>query len=183
MKRVAFAFVVVVLFLARPSAAQQSGQAGLTVGFPGSIGMVWHASKTIAVRPDFSFNRTESEGEAPSTVETSSWRAGFGVSALFYAGSIRDKVRTYVSPRFGYSRTNVESDSSSFLTFGSHVNSYDYSGSFGVQYSASTRFSVYGEAGVTYGRSESTAEAPAFGKTTGSSLASRAGVGIILYLN
>lgn len=181
MKRVAFAFVV--LFLACPAAAREPGQTGLTVGFPGSIGIVWHASKAIAVRPDFSFNRTESKGEAPSTVETNSWRVGLGLSALFYAGKVGDKVRTYFSPRCGYSRTNVESDSSTSLTFGSRVNSYDYSGSFGVQYSATSRFSVYGEAGVTYGRSDSTADAPAFGRTTGSSLASRAGVGIVLYFN
>jgi opacity protein-like surface antigen len=189
MKRALFA--VAVLLFPIPAAAQESGQAGLAIGFPGSIGIIWHASGAVAVRPDFSFSRTESESGLPSGLETSSWALGVAASALFYTGKVRDDVRTYFSPRFGYTRTTVDSNPTvASLTSGSHANSYQYSGSFGVQYSPTRRFSVYGEAGLAYARSESTftstSTVPGFsasGRTTSSSFGTRAGIGAVLYFN
>lgn len=189
MKRVLFVLAIL-LSASRPAAAQESGQAGLSIGFPGSIGIMWHASDAIALRPDFSLTRTESKSESPSTLKTSSWGLGFGVSALIYTGKVRDNVRTYFTPRFAYTRTNVDSEPSApSLSSGSHANSYQYSGSFGVQYSPTRRFGVYGEAGVQYGRTTSTFTAttqPGFsssGKTTGYTFGTRAGVGAILYFD
>jgi len=183
------AFLVLALVLpAVPAAAQQSGQAGLAVGAPGSIGIIWHVSDAIAIRPDFSFSHTHSEGTS-SVVTTDSWGAGFGASALFYTGKIHDNVRTYLTPRFGYARTNASTRLSGAVTNPEqHQNSYSYSGAFGIQFTPTRRFSVYGEAGLQYSTVDSTYKSAgpitlSEGKTTNSQFGSRAGVGIVWYFN
>ena len=37
---------------AAPAAAQEKGNVGITMGFPASVGLLWHATEKIAVRPD-----------------------------------------------------------------------------------------------------------------------------------
>jgi hypothetical protein len=187
MKRIIF--LLAALSCSIPATAQEPGQVGLSIGFPGSIGVVWHASDSLAIRPDFSFNHTSSESGSPASLNTSSWSYGFGVSALFYVGKVHDNVRAYLAPRFGYVRTNADTEPTSYtVSSGSHSNSYVYTGSAGVQYSPVRRFSVYGEAGIQYSDSASTFEANttvpdviARGKSTSSSFGTRAGVGIVWY--
>jgi opacity protein-like surface antigen len=180
--------VVVLLLFSIPAAAQEPGKVGVAMGFPGSIGIIWHLTDTVAVRPDFSFARTSSESES-STLKSHSWNLGTGVSALFYVGKLRENVRTYVSPRFAYSRTHTGSEPREVvLNSGTNGNSYQYAGSFGVQYAPSSGFSVYGEAGIAYVRSDSTFTSTVIsgvvtGKSTNSTFGTCAGVGVVLYCN
>jgi opacity protein-like surface antigen len=181
MRRALFVLGAVLLY-AIPAAAQESGQVGLSVGFPGSIGIIWHASDAIAIRPDFSFSHSHSEG---STSDITTNSVGFGVSALFYTGKVRDSVRTYLAPRFGYART-ITKVGGPVTNPETHQNSYQYSGSFGVQYTPTRRFSVYGEAGIVYTDSEAFFDAGTTGILTGgtstnTAFGTRAGVGVVLY--
>lgn len=182
---------VVFLVLAMPAFAQESGQVGLTVGAPGSIGIIWHVSDAVAIRPDFSFSHTHSESSS-SVVSANAWGFGFGTSALFYTGKIRDNVRTYVTPRFSYLRTNSSSHLDADAGFvvpdaKQHQDSYQYSGAFGVQYTPTRRFSVYGEAGVVYQTANSVFTSSVVsgitteGKTTNSNWSTRGSVGVVWY--
>jgi opacity protein-like surface antigen len=184
MKRALF-IAVFLLVRAFPAAAQEAGQVGLSVGFPGSIGITWHATEAIAIRPDFSFSHQHTDSTT-SSVETGAWGIGFGASALFYTGTLRDNVRTYVTPRFGYSRTNTDL-TGPFTNPTQHQDSYQYSGAFGVQYMPTRRFSVYGEAGLAYSHSAASytigtsTGVPSEGKSTNTAFGTRAGVGIVWY--
>ena len=192
MKRVLLT-VAVVLFVSLPATAQESGQVGLAMGYPGSIGIIWHASDRMAIRPDFNFSRLTSENTGGfSQSQVDGWALGLGLGALFYSGA-KDNLRMYFSPRFAYSRTKTESASSSVSSQGistseTRNNSYQYSGSIGVQYSPGRRFSVYGEAGLAYTRGNSRFEtSPSLlgtvtGETTSNTFGTRAGVGVVVYL-
>src|SRR3954463_7334541 len=88
------------------AAAQESGRVGITMGFPASIGVIFHVTDSIAVRPEFAFNHTSTES---TSFTSTSWTYGTGVSALFYLHAF-DRVRPYVSPRFAYTRGDASSD-------------------------------------------------------------------------
>ena len=38
------------------AAAQDGGKAGITMGYPASIGILWHAGDRVAIRPEFSIS-------------------------------------------------------------------------------------------------------------------------------
>jgi len=181
--------LALLLCVSRPLLAQEAGQTGLSIGFPGSIGVIWHTSDAVALRPDFTFSHSSSRNGTIDGLETTAWGFGAGVSALFYTGTVHDNVRTYVSPRFGYSRTNSKnSQTIASLASRAHGNGYQYSGSFGVQYTPVRRFGVYGEAGIQYSRSDSEFTSGGgslnpSGKSTGSGLGTRAGVGLVWYFD
>jgi hypothetical protein len=183
------AIVVLGLLLGACAAAnaQEAGQIGITMGYPPSIGVVWHVSDSVAVRPEISFSRSSSDNEFSSdntTVVT-------GVSGLFYL-SKWDQVRTYVSPRFSYG--HATSDSGGTLGLTSKSSNYNVVGSFGAQYTPHKRFAVFGETGFGYSRStsSSTYEIPSLAlegllptrpttTSTVTGFSSRTGVGVIFY--
>lgn len=187
MKRV-LCTAAVLLFVSLPAAAQESGQVGVAMGYPGSIGIIWQASDRMAIRPDFNFTKTTSENTGVfSESKVGGWTLGFGLSALIYTGKT-DKLRTYFSPRFAYARTQTNSDAGTpTSSSGTTANSYTFAGSFGAQYSLSRRFSVYGEAGLAYSRSDSTFKSTASlsgvatGTTTSHGFGTRAAVGVVVY--
>ena len=63
--------------------AQEKGQAGITMGYPASIGVLWHLSDRVAIRPEFSFTNTDSSSVSLVSAGTQFWSLGTGVSALF----------------------------------------------------------------------------------------------------
>ena len=162
--------------------AQEAGQVGLAIGYPASIGIVWHVSNDFAVRPEFGFSRnwTDSSFSSDSTL------VNVGASALYYV-SKWDSVRSYVSPHFTYGHSS--SGGSGTISTSSTGSTYSVVGSFGVQYSPHKRFAVYAETGLGYGRSENTTTSIVTGipqvvaKATGSSVSTRSGVGVIFYFN
>ena len=164
--------------------AQEHGKTGVTIGYPGDIGILWHASDSVAIRPTFTFNHTSSTSAAGST--TDGWGSGFEVSALLYLRKF-DNVRTYVSPQFTYSHGSTTSKSNnattSTITVDTGTNAMGGAGAFGAQYTASAHFAVYGELGVAFSHQKTTF-APSIANgttTTGIGWGTFAGVGIVFY--
>jgi hypothetical protein len=96
MRREFIAASVAFMLLAGASSAsaQQDHRVGLVIGYPASVGVLWHVSEGVALRPDIAINRQSTEstsmvstGFAPpqtSTSTTTGWSTSVGLSALFY---------------------------------------------------------------------------------------------------
>jgi len=160
MRVVLFVAAVVALVLESTPAFAQQAQAGRTVAItataPSAIGVLWHVTDSIAVRPELGLSRVSTEskntpsgtGAPPATITTSSsWTISSGGSVLFYMAK-RDNLRPYLSPRLTFGRA---SNSSSTSTTSTPITSYTLGGSVGAQYDVSNRFSVFGEVGLNYG--------------------------------
>lgn len=175
---------------AAQGASQGAGKVGLVMGFPAAVGIQWHLSDKVAIRPELSFSTTSTKTTTSSfDSEGDSWNIGTNISALFYL-STDDKLRTYFSPRFTWSHGSNTSELSSALinpitgvtTSESTTsnNSYGAGGAFGAQYSLGDRFAVFGELGLNYAQSTTTSTTTST-KTTGHGFGTRTAVGIIFY--
>jgi hypothetical protein len=203
---------ITVGFFANSASAQGDPKVGITMGYPGSIGVIWKVTDRVALRPEV--NVQKSSGESTSTLSLSitafpiggtsttttttvttidAWQVSAGLSALFYLTK-GDALRTYVSPRWAYSRSSSGSSGSSSslseldnaLTFG--TSTHTVAGSFGAQYAIARRFNVFGEVGGTFTRSANTPQeqraSPVFSsssRTVSRSFGARSGAGVILY--
>jgi hypothetical protein len=161
--------------------AQETGKAGVAIGYPGGIGILWHATDKVAIRPDFTFTHTSTDGVAGGD----GWGIGTDLSVLFYVKKY-DNVRTYVSPRFTYARTTttIQTPSSTQGTFPdvkSTSRSTGGAGVFGAQYSPSARFSVFGELGIGFSRRRTESSLGSLTTIKGNSWGTTAGVGVIFY--
>lgn len=91
---------------------------GVTMGYPSSVGVIWHVAERFAIRPEVSFSTSTDEnpistsvtfsGDSGSSSSSSGSRStstgvDVGLSALFYIGKW-GALRAYVAPRFVYSR-------------------------------------------------------------------------------
>ena len=168
------------------------------MGYPASVGIVWHLTDGIALRPEVTATRSTNDLTATSLVtvggttrststlnSNDNWQVLFGVSALFYV-SKHDALKTYVSPRWAYTRVGSASTTDGGNTSGSTGNTQFVSGSFGAEYALSRRFAVFGELGVAYSRTTNTPNASAalstlFTSSTSNTLGTRSGAGVILY--
>lgn len=166
--------------LTTTAAAQEPSRVGITMGYPASIGVLWHISDRVALRPEFSFTLTDSSSESLINDETNFWSLGTGVSVLFYS-SLTDNLRTYVAPRFSYARTSGDSNVTESTT-----DVYSFAGMFGAQYSLGRRFAAFGEVGLSYARQNglaTTTIGPLTNTITnhGNAIGTRTGVGVVLY--
>jgi hypothetical protein len=140
------------LFCVLPTAAsaQDAPKAGLVITSSSSVGILWHASERVALRPEIGYTQarvTNSEIDA----ESNQRNVAAGFSLLFYTGP-REDVRFYWSPRYVYSRSS--SNSSSFVGDSESVlTTHTVSLSVGAQYDAHERFGVFGELGGFLNRS------------------------------
>jgi hypothetical protein len=185
MQRVAVLFVFAVVILsvpgATPVAAQERGDTGITMGYPASVGLVWHVTDRIAIRPELSFSVRNTEDRGLQTANSDTTAFGVGVSGLFYVRQW-DKLRAYVAPRYTYARATAKTDlsDSAGTEIELHSTTHTVFGSFGAQYSLAERFSVYGEVGVAHsngsGRSELTPN-----RTDTSAFSSQSGIGVTFY--
>ncbi len=186
-RRAAVCFLPIVLLLAVADAsAQDKGKTGITMGYPPSVGFVFHVSDRLAIRPelDLSVSSGESDSFSGGSGGNSSdgSRVGVGFSALFYLRPT-DKLRPYVAPRYVFAHTNSSSDSplgGSESTITSHA----FGGFFGAQSSLHDRFSVFGEVGVihTFGSTKSELGSGIATLRSESRVTSaRTGVGVIFY--
>ena len=181
-----------VLLLAGPAFAQERGSTALVTGYPGTIGMLWHASDNLALRPELLI--TTSTGTSETGIddvvnESDAWALGVGLSALFYMAEA-DKVRPYLSPRFTYTRQSADTGYTSDSLPGSttRTNDFNVSFSFGSQYMPVERFGVFGEAGLGFARRSServTNGAPGPSsfttKATTISIGTRYAIGVVFY--
>lgn len=155
--------------------AQERGQVGIAMGYPGTVSVIWHATDTIAIEPKISFlqsstdSRVESRLTINGVVVTSSevttaqdgWSVSPGFDLRFTVGKW-DNVSAYVAPGYTYLRgstTIVTATDSPFATILSETRKYstrghDVRGMLGVQYTPHRKFAVFGQFGVRYSRSE-----------------------------
>ena len=191
---------ITITFLARTVSAQDDPRVGLVMAYPASIGVMWQVTDRVALRPELGMQKASGEVTATSsllfggtTVTNSSvtvndnWQVGIGLSALFYL-STHDKLRTYISPRWAYTRTSSTSattPASSAPSTGSTGNGNFISGSFGAQFALARRFNVFGEIGLGYSRTvvapTGNTSATLFTQSTSWNLATRSGAGIVFY--
>ena len=180
----ALALAVCALVLGYGSAAaQEEHRVGLTAGYPAAVGLVWHVSDRLALRPEVSIARTTTNtiisaydgGE--STLN--SWSVGVSLSGLIYLASWGD-LRTYLSPRFAYTWNRATSKSEGWNPGGSTTKSPSYalSGSVGAEYALARRLSVYFEAGLGYSDQHQNSS---FIETSTRSWSTRTGVGAVFY--
>jgi hypothetical protein len=207
-RRIGWMAVFIVASLATPVRAQDEPRVGITMGYPASIGLIWHVADRVALRPEVSLSRGSGETTITTTVPvisvgavptvnttttvttntTDQWQVGIGVSALFYV-TRHDALRTYVSPRYAYTRgsnSNQSSGLSPSTVSSSESTGHFVAGSFGAQYALGRRFSVFGEVGLGYTHTENEptgTTSPGFsvGDSVSTTLSTRSGAGVILY--
>ena len=179
--------LAVVAATPRTAGAQDTRKTGIVIGFPTAVGILWHASDKVALRPEFAVsgssndltvNTTSGTTSGTTASHTTSWGFGFGMSALFYLHT-DDKLRTYIVPRFAWTHSSSSSDLSAIsgTNLDLTTDSYGGSGSFGAQYGLGNRFAVFGELGLEV--AHHTTDRPL--SSTGNSWGTRAGVGVVLY--
>jgi opacity protein-like surface antigen len=167
--------LVALLLVPSVAAAQERGDVGVFMGYP-SLGLVWHVSERVAIRPEISFSSTSTEVDSSGGTGTShNWNVKVGVSALLYLDDA-DRLRTYVAPQVTYTRTNGETSSVLSSIVG---NSYGLAGLFGAQYSLNDRFSMFGEVGLGYTHVSTSDLIGTASKAD--NWGTRTGVGVILY--
>lgn len=170
------AFVAILFGSSTPAFAQDKGKVGLTMGYPSSVGILFHVTDKVAIRPEFNFAQSSSELDTViGDSESSSWILGTGVSALFYLRAW-DDTQLYVSPRFTYTHNSTSSE----VVSAASSNNWGLSGSVGAQHKLGTRFSVFGEVGFGYSRSTIGAGSSVV-EATASGVSTRTAVGVILY--
>ena len=173
--------LLAVLFAPASSFAQDEPKAGLIVTAPTAVGFIWHASDRLAVRPDFSFALSNTDSST-GTTDTSATVTSFGVSVLFFLAR-RDDLGIYVTPRFSWSHSNTEIESSgSLLEAETSGNAVSFGGGVGGLYRFGRRFGVFGEAGLIYTDQHSEGESSLSSfESDGSSFGVRTVVGVALY--
>ena len=173
--------------------AQQPRRLGLVIGYPTSVGVLWHIADRVALRPEVALDWTKMETTStptasgiPAVTSTSSgWTTALGVSALFYLGPPDQDLRFYLVPRAAYLWSSRENTSSSSLPllgpFESDLTGFDVSGAFGAQYSLHERFRLFGELGLEYASQESdSGYTLSRTKLETRALGLRSGVGVVL---
>jgi hypothetical protein len=160
------------------AAAQERGQAGVTMGYPAQFGFLWHASDNLAIRPELSIVHASTESTTSVLGITSSHDStgvSAGASVLWYFEK-RDSVRTYFAPRLAFSHTTSDTAGVGIPTATS------VSASFGAQYTPVRRFAVFGEVGYGVTRSSYEASLPiGTSEYKSTAWAPRGSVGVILY--
>ena len=161
--------------------AQDTPKTGIVIAYPAAVGILWHASDKVAIRPEFNVSGVSSKLQNPQgSSDTSGWAVGFGLSALFYLHE-QDSLRTYFVPRFEYTHTSSSVSNTLTNTGGTDVGSDTYggSGAFGAQYGLGKRFALFGELGFAF--EHRTADASTAGAITVNSWGLRSGVGVVFY--
>jgi len=135
---------LVSLLVSMPLAAQDTNHVALIVGLHGP-GVLVPISSTTAFRLDGNISKT-------STGDLDVWNESVGLSALFYLRS-SDALRSFVGPRVSYSYSGGSGG----------VAGKTWSGQLfvGAEYALGRRFGVFGEAGLSYGRTTATRIGPA----------------------
>ena len=76
--------VVIVLSLlsAAVSEAQEKGQSGLTMGYPGSIGFLWHPTDRVGIRPEIAFGLSSTDSSNSFRVTAGIWDSASAGSSI-----------------------------------------------------------------------------------------------------
>lgn len=146
--------LLAVMAITTAASAQDRDKFAVVASTQEPIGIVWHVTDKIAVRPaiDFAHGSSSTEGDpyvlAGVTLparDPSFTTFGLQLSGLLYLARW-DDLRAYVAP--GYGHTWVSQDQYSFTESSNH----QVEGLLGLQYSLGSRFAVFGEFGLSYAR-------------------------------
>jgi len=178
--------VSLVVGLPAIAGAQDTPKTGIVIAYPAAVGILWHVSDKVAIRPEFNLTGSSSSLSGQSvSIDSSAWAVGFGLSALFYMHE-QDSLRTYFVPRFEYTHTSSSNTNSITTTGKTTVGSDTYggSGAFGAQYGLGKRFALFGELG--FGFEHRTADTSGIssgltGTVGGNTWGLRSGVGVVFY--
>jgi opacity protein-like surface antigen len=160
--------MTLVLLAATAAHAQEDRSFGVTMGYPGSIGVLWHATPRVAVRPALAFSHSGSDDTSFNALDGSVLTASIsGIIYLQPAGPFR----MYMSPRYTYGRFRTSTSTSidvptlsptlglttETITISSKSKRHEHGGAglVGAEYRPGDRFAVFGEAGLQYSRSSS----------------------------
>lgn len=176
--------IAMLAFAGTPAFAQQTQTptAGIVLGSGSSIGILWHASENMALRPEVSISKstndftTVTSASSSTTSTTDTWTTGFGGSLLFYTAKW-DNLRAYISPRLIYSRAKSTNSVSGETT----SKSFSTSGSVGAQYGLGSRFAVYGEVGLAFAWTPDTTSSSGTTKSSAHSIGTRSTIGGVWY--
>lgn len=208
--RTCFALALVLVagvLVAAPASAQTDRKVGVTLGYPAQVGVVWHISGRVALRPEFSVSRTSSEssneseglfGSPPITIQTkgSSYGATGRITLLI---TVKDwnELRVYAAPAYAYSHGSSTS-TTTILGFTppptppgfppttiigpsgtSTTSSHGHiaSGSLGIAFTPHERFAVFAETGLRY----SSSTAPFGGNSKLRTVGTAGTIGAVLY--
>jgi hypothetical protein len=163
-------FLPALLLVPASAFAQDTAKVGLVMAIPASVSFIWHASDTMAIRPEFDFSGGSAETSAGDLTNTV---VNPAVSVLFYLQQW-DDVRSYVSPRYEYQRSSAGGVGDG------HTDNQTVAGSIGVQFTPHRRFGVFGETGIGFVWA-SAKVGPFNTERTATSWSVRASVGAILY--
>jgi hypothetical protein len=159
--------------------AQDKGRVGLTMGYPSAVGVLWHVSERVALRPEFSFNWTQSSSESLIDATSDFSSVGTNLTVLFFS-PLRDNLKTYVAPRLAYTHTTGSSDVTR-----STNDMYSIGGMLGAHYALGQRFGLFGEVGLAYSHQTGSLTAgtstPVATASHGDSFGTRTGFGVVLY--
>jgi len=176
--------VTIAVMMSVIARAQEPGKIGLTMGYPASVGVIWDASKAIAIRPVITFAGASSNSSGVAS-QSSNWSVGVNLSALVYIKKY-DNVRTYVSPSYRYSHSGTSITPSTTIQGGvpsvdTSVNSNGASGTFGAEYAPGSRVRIYGEVGFAFAHMTSSSSSRTGLNVRGNSWGTTAGVGFVFY--
>jgi outer membrane protein W len=162
---------------AQQVSAQDAGRFGIVFAVPAALGIIWHATDNVALRPELNLSTTSavSSSSTTTTIGNQAWQVA--VSAPFYIAR-EDNVRAYLSPRVAYTHVSTDATIGGTTTHTGYTE-MGYSGSVGVQYAPVRRFSIFGETGLAYTTSHNS-DVGYSNKSHEWSL--RSAVGVILYL-
>ncbi len=143
------AAAAVVVFGATPVMAQDAPRVGLVFGKGSQIGVHIPVGDSVAIRPAVAWIKTSAEYDGSVFIadEVSSRTWVPSIDLLFYLRTW-DNTRLYVSPQYVYTRSTQSSSELDDNTDDAH----QFRGMFGAQHTLGTRFAVFGEAGLEYGR-------------------------------
>jgi len=168
--------IAAVLLVARPTAAQDTGRVGITMGYPGAVGVLWHLTSRVAIEPEIAISKTRVESRVDTSIvigstiissgsistTTDGWTTSPGVSLRIYVGKW-DDVSAYLAPGYVYHHNSSTSTTTAPGGFGSVARvetrelsstTHDVRGMFGVQYAPHRKFSVFGEVGLRYAHAD-----------------------------
>ena len=195
---------LVALLTAVPAWAQTTRRVGVTLGYPAQVGILWHVSSRIAIRPDIGFGAGSSDTESASSeilpgvpgtkiqVESSSHSVNGRITALLTV--VRwDQAGVYVAPFYSYT-TGSSSTTTTITpapiplpgvpprgpqtnTTTSDTRAHAGGGSIGVQVSVHDRVALFAETGLRYTETSGSAGA----RTTSRLWSSSGAIGAVLY--
>lgn len=156
--------MMVSVLTAAATASAQDPAFGVTFGFPGSIGVIWHPATRVALRPTVTFAHGGDDASTGSDAKTSVLSAS--LSGLFYLRSA-GPLRVFVSPRYVHTRGTTRTSmtvqvptvrpsgvifATSTVVSESRRREHGGAGLIGAEYRLGERFAISGEAGIQYSR-------------------------------